>query len=132
MSNASNDSCLSHLNSLQDVFVYLKECNGIIGAINEHSTSSHASSSLTEEMDDEKYFGYIYCHQQDVECWERTKSIYIGFGAPDIMDDATIGEVLCDTLLVAGFDVEWNGSANRRVKVINLKNLYSNNGKGNS
>lgn len=73
-----------------------------------------------------KKAGAIYCHRQDVECFDECGVLYIGFGA--FMPDDTpsdehdrltseFGAKVVEILKAHGLYVVWDGSAWTRIKI---------------
>ena len=64
--------------------------------------------------------GYVFFHEQDVQRAVEHCSLHIGFGAADHTSDedaVQIGEQLVQRLRIAGFVVQWSGTAKWRPKI---------------
>ncbi|WP_029904094.1 hypothetical protein [Prevotella sp. 10(H)] len=68
--------------------------------------------------------GYCYYHGQDLEGVIKTGTLYIGFYGEKEKNDKEaiiIGNKVVSALKEAGFTVDWNGAASKRIEVRNFK-----------
>lgn len=76
----------------------------------------------------ERYAGYVFYHRQDADALDREgnvragETLYLSFGG--FADDAAtlrVGKRVLETLRDMGLHAAWNGTAGRRIAVLNVK-----------
>jgi hypothetical protein len=68
--------------------------------------------------------GYCYYHEQDLEHVIEPDGgeLYVGYGAYTDQegDEARIGQIVATRLGAAGFTLDWNGSGDERIRVLDI------------
>ncbi|MDD3482317.1 hypothetical protein [Azovibrio restrictus] len=115
---------------LDSVFVRLDKA-GICACQNAGYTMSDGYSDVAEALayrGKENYHGYCFFHGQDIERALEGHGLSIAFGDLNDVAEKTIsvGQSVKHALEEAGFEVEWNGSADSRLNVpkINWQRRY--------
>jgi hypothetical protein len=106
---------------LNNVFQAL-ETQRILALHNPGYTMSDGHQEAYEIRQDrggDKYIGYCFYHEQDVERALAGDGLMIAFDhvdgdAPDIV---SVGEAVKTALMKAGFEVDWNGSPDKRISI---------------
>lgn len=65
--------------------------------------------------------GYVFFHQQDTESAATGGGLMLSYGTFDGTDPTVVGREVVEAVLAAGAEVEWNGSASRRIHVTPLR-----------
>lgn len=110
--------------------VFDKLCkNRIVALHNAGYTQSDAIYDVQDvwkDLEDEgmKPIGYCYYHGQDMERVIETGTLCIGFYGEKENNDKdaiAIGNKVASALKEAGFTIEWNGTASRRIEIPDFK-----------
>ena len=107
---------------------------GIVALHNAGYTKQDAiydAQEVWKDAEDEGFnpIGYCYYHGQDMECAIEDGILSVGYyGANDKNDKEAIiiGHKVVAALKAHGFDVQWNGAANKRIEVLdfNWQNVF--------
>ena len=101
----------------------------IVGLHNAGYTKQDAIAECEEAIDELKkrnidVVGYCYYHEQDIggAIDKSVRKLYIGFGSVDQEDAKTliVGNTIIKVLKENNFEVEWDGTVNQRITIINI------------
>ena len=114
-------SVVTDCDRLDAVFLNLDE-RGICACQNAGYTMSDGYSDVAEAMENrgkENYHGYCFFHGQDIERAIEGHGLFVAFG--DLNNEAgkmiDVGITVRLAFEDAGFEVEWDGSADARLKI---------------
>ena len=100
---------------------------GVIALQNAGYTQSDGMEDMVEQYDElggdtSPVIGYSFYHGQDLERAVRGEGLMLTFGDINGEDEKgeKIGQIIHDTLRKAGFNVEWDGTINKRIEIKNL------------
>jgi hypothetical protein len=83
------------------------------------------ADTLDEAGDDaDRYTGYCFFHSQDIDSALEGEGLRLAFGcigSDEPEDVVRVGRRICDVLRAEGFEVEWDGTATKRIKVPELR-----------
>lgn len=90
------------------------------------SDAIYDAQDVWKDLEDHgvKPIGYCYYHGQDMERAIETETLCIGFYGEKEKNDKEailIGNKVMSAFSDAGFVVEWNGTASKRIEIINFK-----------
>ncbi len=135
--SAAIDSCIAKWKSsqvdwpdvtdcdrLDSVFAQLNE-QGIVAMHNAGMTQSDGHDDFRDIYDKHpnksRLLGYCYYHGQDLERVVRGGPLFFSFGPCDAKLEETegprVGRMIAQQLTNAGFDVEWDGTFNERIRI---------------
>lgn len=77
------------------------------------------------------HIGVCFYHSQDTDSAKETGEVYLHFYSTnydEVGDEGTamVGDIIFGTIRDAGFNVSWNGNADKRILVKNLDKEYFN------
>lgn len=112
---------------LDAVFRTLNE-RGLIALQNAGYTQSDGyddvSDTYQSHSDKRQIAGYCFYHGQDLARAVEGGGLYLAFGPIDPRQEATealaVGSLIVEELKRAGFEVDWNGSFEQRIRIRNI------------
>lgn len=104
------------LAKIGEVFKSFDKMN--IAVVTNQCCSSCSLSECADMMSDEtRFVGYAFIHHQDIEYLMESGKTHVGFGSRNPGSDLEIGEIVKQAFADAGFEIEWNGSSEKRIKI---------------
>jgi hypothetical protein len=114
---------------LKTAFRNLRKQNQLVALANYSCCQSCAGYAIGQriEQNPSKYRGYVFWTKQDDEVLEDLNFVYLAFGSkritansntPQEESNVIIGREIKHELEKTGLKVEWNETANERIKVV--------------
>lgn len=116
-------------------FAYLRK-KGIIARANFSCCQNCAGYDITQiavkQINEGKEVnGCVFWHAQDEQNWQRTGSMFLGFGDMDSgelggkigLETTEVGKRVVEALKKYNVPCEWNGSSEKRIKVMEKEQL---------
>jgi hypothetical protein len=94
------------------------------GNTQDDGIDSVAEALSEEEVAQDQYKGYCFFHSQDMDRALDGEGLMLAFGyigSDEPEDIVPIGRIICDALRHEGLEVEWNGTAGRRINLPRLR-----------
>jgi hypothetical protein len=102
------------------------EAQGIVAKQNFTCCQTCGHAEIWEEIEqakaDSEVRGYVFYHMQDTDRVLEEGRLYLAYGAVDNSDAASIkvARTIAEVMSVRGFNVDWNGSLDKRICLENL------------
>ena len=90
------------------------------GDTQEEGVEAVADVITDDDTPEDKYHGYVFYSTQDLEGALDNEGLLLAHGHVDRSEAqeaqrVAVAQTICDILKLEGFEVDWNGSTNRRI-----------------
>lgn len=103
------------------------EASGVLARQNFTCCQTCGHAEIWEEIEqlkqEQEVSGYVFYHQQDTERVVSEGTLYLAYGAVDGSDESSLktAEDACKHLRDSGFDVDWNGTVEKRICIQGIR-----------
>jgi len=105
--------------TLETVFAELRTKHKLFANVNYGTSQKDAAKLLDRKVIKDEYDGYVFFHSQDAYLLGTEEAVYLSYGSftPGI-SHRKAGEQIKELLEEYGYEVEWNGKLDTRMKLL--------------